>query len=393
MRVHGASFWTRERSFVERRATIDPQKQLCHNPDCPARGKRGEGNIRRLSRKEKRYRCVICGQTFVATKGTPFYRLQTGADLVTIVLTLLCHGCPPQAIVEAFGFDERTVANWQRRAGGHCRAVHEHVVQQGAVDLQHVQADELWVKMVGRRVWMAMAIAVPYRFWLGGVISPRRDLVLITSLVQMVRSCGTSPAILVCVDGLSSYVTAFLRVFRRPVRTGRKGRPRLVLERGLLLGQVVKQHTQRRVVSVSRRIVRGTPEAIVAALVVSGGGTSINTAYIERLNATFRSALAVLVRRGRAIAHKELMLTAGMYLVGCAYNFCWYHQSLRLAAPEGAGHKWQQRTPAMAAGLTDHRWAMQELLQYQIPLPAWVAPKRRGRPSKQTYEPARAKAA
>jgi transposase-like protein len=193
------------------------------------------------SQTEQRYRCTSCGQTFTATKGTPFYRLRTAADVVTLVLTLLSHGCPTQAIVAAFGLDERTVAAWLIRAGQHCQQVQPHVVQQGQVALQHVQADELWVKLVGRRVWMAMAMAVPSRLWLGGVISPHRNLVLITTLVQVVRSCGRSMAILVCVDGLASYVTAFLRVFRQPLRTGRRGRPRLVLEAGLLLGQVVKR--------------------------------------------------------------------------------------------------------------------------------------------------------
>jgi transposase-like protein len=63
--------------------------------------------------------------------------------MVTLVLTLLCHGYPTQAIVAAFGIDERTVAHWLARAGQHCQRVHQHVVQQGAVDLQHVQAGEL----------------------------------------------------------------------------------------------------------------------------------------------------------------------------------------------------------------------------------------------------------
>src|SRR3712207_8754358 len=62
-----------------------------------------------------------------------------------------------------------------RSAGAHCQQVHEHLVQQGQVDLQHVQADELWVKRVGGRVWMALALAVPARLWLGGNISPQRD--------------------------------------------------------------------------------------------------------------------------------------------------------------------------------------------------------------------------
>ena len=58
-----------------------------------------------------------------------------------------------------------------------------------------------------------------------------------------------------------------------------------------------------------------------------------------------------------------------------------------------AGSKWQERTSAMAAGLTDHRWTMRELLSYQVPLPVWVVPKRRGRPPKQALSPAAAGAA
>ena len=157
---------------------MDPQARFCHNPDCPARGQPGLGNIRIHSRAERRYRCTACGRTFAETRGTPFYRLKKATDLVTIVLTLLCHGCPLQAIVATFGLDERTVAAWRQRAGRHGQDFHEHHVLSGRVELGHVQADELYVKAVARRLWMAMAMAVPSRLWLGGVISPRRDLAL-----------------------------------------------------------------------------------------------------------------------------------------------------------------------------------------------------------------------
>ncbi len=366
---------------------MDPQQQFCHNPACPARGQTGQGNIGVQSQVEQRYVCHRCGRTFAATTGTPFYRLHTAADQVTLVLTLLSHGCPPQAIVAAFGLDERTVAAWLTHAGSHCQHVHEHLVQQGQVNLQHVQADELWVKLVGQRVWLALALAVPSRLWLGGALSPHRDLPLITGLVQQVRACARRLDILVCVDGLSSYVTAFRRVFRDPVYTGRRGRPRLVLAAGFQLGQVVKQYVKRRVVSVQQRVVEGTAAGILAVLTGTRTGHGIHTAYIERFNATMRSILVPLVRRGRALAHKGETLTAGMYLVGCAYNFCWTHGSLRLPAPAGSGRKWQERTPAMVAGLTDHPWTMPELLHYQVPLPAWVPPKRRGRPPKQAPPP------
>ena len=257
---------------------MDPQRAFCPNLDCPARGQGGRGTLRVHSQKERRYRCTVCGRTFAATRGTPFYRLHSQAVLMLVVLTLLSYGCPVQAIGAAVLLDERTVAAWLRRAGQPCQQVHRHLVQPGQVDLQHVQADELWVKLVGRRAWQAMAMAVPSRLWLGGVISPQRDTALITALVQQVRACARSLAILVCVDGLASYVTAFQRVFRAPVRTGRPGRPRLVIEPGLLIGQVLKRYAQRRVVSTSQRVVRGTAEAIGAVLNATGTGTGIQTA-------------------------------------------------------------------------------------------------------------------
>ena len=70
---------------------------------------------------------------FAETVGTPFYRLHKPAELAVLVLTLLSHGCPTQAIVAAFGLDERTVARWLAGAGVHCRRVHEHLVEQGKV--------------------------------------------------------------------------------------------------------------------------------------------------------------------------------------------------------------------------------------------------------------------
>ena len=126
---------------------MDPQQAFCPNLDCPARGQAGRGTIRVHSRKERRYLCSVCGRTFAATRGTPLYRLHSPAGLVLVVLSLLSWGCPVQAIVHTFLLDERTVAAWLQRAGQHCQQVHQHLVQPGQVDLQHVQADELWVKL------------------------------------------------------------------------------------------------------------------------------------------------------------------------------------------------------------------------------------------------------
>jgi hypothetical protein len=281
------------------------------------------------------------------------------------------------------------VAAWQQRAGAHCQRVHEHLVQAGQVELGHVQADELWVKMHKGRVWPAMALSVASRLWLGGVLSVRRDRALLRAMAAQIRACACRVAVLICVDGLAGYARAMGAAFRVPRPTGKPGRPPLERPKEVLLAQVIKKYAQRRVVSVTHHVVFGTAEAVASVLAATHSGSVINTAYIERLNATFRACLAPLARRTRALAHQVPTLTAGMFLVGTAYNFCWPHHSLRLRAC-GAGRKWVERPPAMAAGLTDHCWTLHEVLTYQVPLPRWVAPKRRGRPPKavQTAPPA-----
>ena len=72
---------------------------------------------------------------------------------MTAVLILLAHGCPPRAIVAAFGLDERTVAAWLHRAGVHCAALHGHLVERGQVEAGQVQADEIRVTVRGGVVW------------------------------------------------------------------------------------------------------------------------------------------------------------------------------------------------------------------------------------------------
>jgi transposase-like protein len=334
---------------------MDPSKAFCHNLDCPARGKVGQGNIKVHCHKTRRFRCSTCGKTFAATTGTPFYRLHKEAALFVCVITLLRHGCPLQAIVAAFGRDERTVADWYGKAGTHGQAVHQHFLHSHPLDLQHAQADELYAKCQGGRCWMAVAMAVPYRLWLGG-FSPIRDLPLIQRLVNMVRLAWIpGKTLLIGVDGLASYPTAFWRAFRAKVLTGRPGRPRLVLPACVWLGQVIKKHSGRRLVEVIRRVLWGSQQEIDEQLAKTSTGKHINTSYIERINATFRSAMAALTRRGRSLVHQPEVLERGMYLTGCAYNFCSAHRTLRLRQH---GPKWLQRTPAMAAGWTDHIWSI-----------------------------------
>jgi transposase-like protein len=73
---------------------MDPASVFCPNLECPARGQASQGNIRIHSRKDTRFLCTACRKTFAATKGTALYCLRTSATTVTLVVTLLAHGCP-----------------------------------------------------------------------------------------------------------------------------------------------------------------------------------------------------------------------------------------------------------------------------------------------------------
>ena len=366
---------------------MNPIEIFCPNIDCAARGQQGRGNISIHSRQEKRYWCEVCERSFVATKGTIFYRLKSDPVRVMLVITLLAYGCPVQAIVAAFGIDERTVKRWWQRAGQHCQQVHEHLVEGGQFDLQQVQADEIKVKIQGGSLWMAMAMMVSTRLWLGGVISPHRDKALIRMLAAKVRAMALCRPLLVAVDGLPSYIKAFQQAFRSKLpRHGQLGRCRWRTWSELAMVQVVKIRTPGQF-NVSRRIVQGCAKQIAQLIQSSQGQGSINTAFIERLNATFRQRLNVLARRTRTLAAMPQTLHTGMYVVGCLYNFCTYHQSLRISfALSERSQRWLPRTPAIAAGLTDHRWTIDELFTFKVPPPRWSPPKRPGRPSKHTLK-------
>jgi transposase-like protein/IS1 family transposase len=366
---------------------MDPQTVFCPNLDCPARGQTGKGNIHVHSVKERRYLCDVCHKTFAETKGTVFYRLQTDSAEVTRIVTLLAHGCPLQAIVVAFELDERTVKEWFTRAGEHCEHVHEHLVQQPR-DLGQVQADEIRAKMEKLVVWLALALQVSTRLWLGGEVSERRDEQLLARLIQRIRACALCRPLLFCVDGWRAYVPTIQNGFREAILTRKQGRPTLRLWDNICIAQMVKQYARGHVVGVLRRVVQGSAEQVAALLQQTQGGGVINTAYVERLNATFRARLANLVRRSRALARQPQTLHHGLYLIGTVYNFCTNHQSLRVALYIGSTGRrhWVSRTPAMAAGIARHCWSVQELLSYHVPVPRWTPPKRRGQLSNATKQ-------
>jgi transposase len=286
---------------------MNPQELFCLNEFCRSRGVIGAGNVIVPSQKPPRCKCNTCGKTLTPSKGTAFYRVQL-KERFRIVVTLLAFGCPPQAIVRAFDLDERTVFAWLKRAGEQAERVHDALITGHPRDLEQVQADEIRAKLQRRLlVWMAMAMQVSTRLWLGGVLSARRDRKLIERVVAKGKACALFARLLLVADGLASYVHAFKKAFRSSVWTGRRGRPKLIAW-PVIIGQVIQKKQNGRLVGVLQKLVEGTIEEARTMLTTA----QINTAYIERLNAPFRARLCTLVRRGRALARQTATLQAGM---------------------------------------------------------------------------------
>jgi IS1 family transposase len=306
--------------------------------------------------------------------------LRTDEETVIRVVTLLSYGCPTQAIVHAYGLDERTVAEWQKRAGKQCEKVHHAIVEQGNVKSQHIQADEIRAR--GRKIiiWIALAMDVTTRLWMAGVVSTSRDRRLIDRLFQQVRACCQFvQALLVCTDGFAAYPKSIMRAFREKVKKqGGSGRCRLEVWAGLCIATVIKRTEKKHVVEVTRKITRGAVQKAQELLALDKGCKEFNTSFIERLNGTFRERLASLSRKCRHAAARVETLEKGMYLIGCTYNLCFPHHELSKSEHFGF-----PCTPAMAAGLTDHVWTVSEVLCYKVAPAPWVEPKQRGRPRKQ----------
>jgi hypothetical protein len=176
--------------------------------------------------------------------------------------------------------------------------------------------------------------------------------------------------------------TAFAAPFERSVKKlAGVGRASLEVWPQLYIGTVIKRTEKKRVVEITRQMAHGLLEQAEQLLQLSGGGNVLNTAFIERLNGTFRERLASLTRKSRHAASRLQVLHTGMYLIGCTYNFCVAHQELSKAK-----HWGRACTPAMASGLTDHVWSVGEVLRYKVTPSPWVEPKRRGRPKKQAEQ-------
>ena len=168
-------------------------------------------------------------------------------------------------------------------------------------------------------------------------------------------------------DEYAPYKTAIFAAYgveQEQPRTGRPGRPkqpRKVLPKGLQYATVHKERENGRVVKVTTRVVFGTLVAVLAALAVSLVSKIVNTVFIERHNGSDRNRNRRKVRKTCCFSKDWQVHEAMTYFTMYSYNFCWPVRTLRVKVAE---NQYQQRTPAMVAGLTDHIWTIREWATY-----------------------------
>jgi hypothetical protein len=222
--------------------------------------------------------------------------------------------------------------------------------------------------MTTKETWDHVAIDAENRLILA-VVPGARSIENAEAIVQEVhgRTAGREDVLLTS-DELPAYESAIEHVYGVPVEPPAAvtpGRPPMLpkqqVPEDLKYATVRKERVQGRIVSITLTVVLGTWQAVAAALKRSTVSSTINTSILERQHGTDRHHNARKSRKTYRFSKNDQMHEAMTYLTLYSDNFCWAVRTLRERLPDGAGRK---RTPAMAAGLTDHVWTLNEWLTF-----------------------------
>ena len=381
---------------------VDTSQHFCPHPDCAYQGWVGRGNLSANGHPSsgpwRQLHCTACKGYFLETHGTPLHDKRVSPDLLVWAVGALAEGLGIRAVARVFEVDPNTVLAWLIDAADHLKALSQYFLHD--VRLTQVQLDELYallsaVKDGEVREAEAMRRLSRSPHWVWVAIDPvtklllaidvgARTLAMAQGFVhQVVQVLAPDCVPLFLTDGFRQYTTALLTHFGQwvqPERRQAKGplpKPRWMPLPQLLYAQVIKVTRQRRLIRVSHRVVFGTKAAVDQVLVACGW--QINTAFIERVNLSIRQHVAAVGRRVMTLCKSQDGLRQQLALYHTYYNFCLPHASLRQPLPQpeptngsGSAKRWRPRTPAMAAGLTDHVWTLREVLLFRVP--PWPQP-------------------
>jgi len=369
--------WSTQKSPQGAPKQVCTAGHACPNPECDYWGNTDStfhalvGNG--LRHGIQQFKCQACHKRFSSRWGTALYCLKATAWDVSRVLLAVNLGLSLADVQQLFGHSDATLRLWLTRAGRHAEKVHAHFFRH--LHLGHLQFDELYTTLRDKAhaVWVWVAFDPQTKLIPALQIGPRtQDLA--HALVHAVTQVLAPGCVPVCTsDGLNLYFYALTAHFGQWLTDPATGKPKWQVALALLYGQVIKAYRRRKLFKVERRMQFGQLNELQAALQRLGFTGSINTAFVERINLTLRQGLAALTRRSWATAQLTPELEAHLEWWRAWYHFCRPHQGLRLKLETPRARKgrqtprlYQPRTPAMAAGLSDHVWRVEELLLFPV---------------------------
>jgi len=368
----------------------------CRSSKCPLYGQVAPSARLKMhdwQRQGPRFRCERCSGVVSATTGTADVGRRTDLHTYLSGATALAEGLSIRAAGRLVRVDKDTVNHWLPVLGQHCQGVMNYFFRN--LHLHECQLDELWTfihKKEGHLTpleklaevygdaWVWIAFSPVYKVVPAWVVG-KRTLRSARRLLFRLKSATDGSIPFFTSDELPHYAHALLEVYGvwdTPPRQGTRGRfpkPRRYPPPDLCYAVVVKERARGRVVHVTTRLVYGTTEQVETALRMSPVSRTITTYGVERQNLTVRQHSRRMGRKVNAFSKDPDSLEEQLTVAFAYYHFVIPHRSLRqrLACPlptkggKGSYKKWKSVTPAMAAGLTDHVWTMDELLSFRVP--------------------------
>ena len=375
---------------------MDTRTCYCRIPKCANYGQAGhQASLHPFGnhRSAPRFQCGDCGHLVWARTSTAYAGIRTGAVTYRLGAKLLAEGLAIRATARILEVDKDTVCQWVPRLGRHSLRVMAYYFRN--LHITECQLDELWTfvrKKEGHLdpveqllgvygdAWTWIAFAPQCKLVVTWVVG-KRTLAEAKRLIKRLKTSLDGHIPFFTSDDLPHYADALLdqygEVYQPPRRPG-PGRPPLpykVPPDELLYAAVVKRRENGRVVEVSTEVVYGSPDRIAEVIRASPVSFTISTYGVERNNLTIRQHSRRMGRKVNAFSKDGEYLKYQLALAFAYYHFVVPHRGLRqrLAQPQltkglkGSLKKWGERTPAMAAGLTDHIWTMDELLSFRVP--------------------------
>lgn len=375
---------------------MDLSTCYCRNRHCRYYGLTGKAAGLQLAGWQcgvRRLICLECGHWISARTGTGYAGIRTPERIFRDGIRQLAEGASIRTAGRNIECDKDTVSQWLPRVGRHCQRLINYFFRN--LCLTECQLDELWTFVYKKEDHLTAFEKLVRRYgdtWIWTAFDPvhklvpawrvgKRTLTDAKTFIKTLKSRLDFHIPFFTSDDLPHYAAALLAVYGvwvvppRRFKQGRPPSPYLQAPPNLVYAVVIKKKEQGHLVEIATRIIYGTETQVAACLRASPTSRAISTWGVERNNLTIRQHSRRLTRRVNAFSKKRVDLKYQLALAFAFYHFCCPHRGLRekLEPPmptkngHGTPKRWRQVTPAMAAGLTDHVWTLDELLSFRVP--------------------------